>query len=156
MEDIKHTRNSPPEVFLGKGVLKICGKFIGEHPYRSVISIKLQSSFTEITLRHGCSPVNLLYIFRTSFPKKTSGMLLLAYRNLRSTLMNESKKICYTRYFESNWNNIKNTWKGIKTIISIENTTTTYSAAMSNVFNNYFTYIAEKTKLNTKFRPNIT
>ena len=25
-------RSSPPEVFLGKGVLKICSKFTGEHP----------------------------------------------------------------------------------------------------------------------------
>ena len=32
-------RSSPPEVFLGKGVLKICSKFIGEHPCRSAISI---------------------------------------------------------------------------------------------------------------------
>ena len=35
------TRNSHPEVFLGKGALKICSKFTGEHPCRSVISIKL-------------------------------------------------------------------------------------------------------------------
>ena len=34
-------RSSPPEVFLGKGVLKICSKFTGEHPCRSLISIKL-------------------------------------------------------------------------------------------------------------------
>ena len=27
-----------------------------------------QSNFIEIALRHGCSPVNLLHIFRTSFP----------------------------------------------------------------------------------------
>ena len=39
---------------------------------KSVISIKLQS-----TLRHGCSPVNLLHNFRTPFPKNTSGGLLL-------------------------------------------------------------------------------
>ena len=32
-------------VLLRKGVLKICSKFTGEHPCRSVISIKLQSSF---------------------------------------------------------------------------------------------------------------
>ena len=38
-------RSSPPEVFLGKGLLKICSKFTGEHPCRSVISIKLQSKF---------------------------------------------------------------------------------------------------------------
>ena len=35
------SRSSSPEVFLGKGVLKICSKFTGEHPCRSVISIKL-------------------------------------------------------------------------------------------------------------------
>ena len=55
-------RSSRPEVFLGKSVLKICRKFTGEHPYRSAISIKLQSNFNEITLRHGCSTVNLLHI----------------------------------------------------------------------------------------------
>ena len=31
-------RSSRPEEFLGKGVLKICSKFKGEHPCRSVIS----------------------------------------------------------------------------------------------------------------------
>ena len=36
-------RSSRPEVFLGKVVLKICSKFTGERPCRSVISIKLQS-----------------------------------------------------------------------------------------------------------------
>ena len=57
----------------------MCSKFTGEHPCRSVISIKLQSNFIEITLRHGCSPVNLLHIFRTSFTKNTYGWLLLNY-----------------------------------------------------------------------------
>ena len=56
-------RGSHPEVFLGKSVLKICSKFTGEHPCRSVISIKLLCNFIKITLRHGCSPVNLLHIF---------------------------------------------------------------------------------------------
>ena len=70
-------RSSPSEVFLGKRVLKICTKFTGEHPCRSVISIKLQNNFIEITLRHECSPVYLLHIFRTPFPKNTSGGLLL-------------------------------------------------------------------------------
>ena len=32
---------------------------------------KVRSNFVEITLRHGCSPVNLLHIFITSFPKNT-------------------------------------------------------------------------------------
>ena len=33
--------SSPPEVFLRTGVPKICSKFTGEHPCRSVISIEL-------------------------------------------------------------------------------------------------------------------
>ena len=65
------SKSSPSEVFLEKGVLKICSKFTGEHPCRSVISMKLQSNFIEITFRHGCCNVNLLLIFRTSFLKNT-------------------------------------------------------------------------------------
>ena len=38
-----------------------------EHPY----------NFFGIALRHGCSPVNFLHIFRTSFPKNISGQMLL-------------------------------------------------------------------------------
>ena len=70
-------KSSLPEVFLGKDALKICGKFTGEHPCPSAISIKFQSTFVEITLRHGCSPVSLLHNFRTTFYKNTSGWLLL-------------------------------------------------------------------------------
>ena len=71
------TQSNCPEVFLGKGVLNICSKLTGEHPCRSVISIKLQSNLIEVTLQNGCSSVNLLYIFRTPFPKNTPGRLLL-------------------------------------------------------------------------------
>ena len=67
-------RSSHPGVFLIKGVLKICSKFAGEHSCREVIWIW---NFTEIALQHRCFPVNLLHIFRTPFPKKTSGRLLM-------------------------------------------------------------------------------
>ena len=70
-------RNSHPEVFLVKGILKLCSKFTGEHLCRSAISIKLLCNFIEIALRHGCSTVNLLHIFRTRSLKNTSGWLLL-------------------------------------------------------------------------------
>ena len=70
-------RSSHPEVFLGKGVLKICSKCSGENQCRSAISIRLLCNFTEIALRHGCSPVNLLHIFRTPFPRNSPGRLLL-------------------------------------------------------------------------------
>ena len=56
------TRSSPPEVFLVKYILKICSKFTGERPCGSAISVKLQSNFIEVTLRHRCSRVNLLHI----------------------------------------------------------------------------------------------
>ena len=40
---------------------------------------KVLCNFIEIALRHGCSPVNLLHIFRTAFLKNTSGQLLLLF-----------------------------------------------------------------------------
>ena len=70
-------RSSVSRVFLGKDVLKIYSTFTGEHQCQNVISIKLQSNFIEIALGHGFFPVNLLHIFRISFPKNTSGGLLL-------------------------------------------------------------------------------
>ena len=78
LDDNFPNQNQPYGGFLRKSVLKISSKFTGKHPCRSVISIKLQSKFTEITLRHGCSPVNLLHIFRTPFLKNTSGGLFLS------------------------------------------------------------------------------
>ena len=38
---------------------------------------KVASNFIEITLRYGCSVVNLLHIFRTPFPTNTYRVLLL-------------------------------------------------------------------------------
>ena len=64
-------------MLLRKGVLKICCKFAGEHPCQSAISMKLICNFIKITLRHGCSSVNLLLIFRPLFLKSTSWWLLL-------------------------------------------------------------------------------
>ena len=46
-----------------------------QHIYRR--TRKLRNNFIEITLRHGCSPVNLQPIFTTPFFKNTSGRLLL-------------------------------------------------------------------------------
>ena len=71
------SRTSHSEVFLLKGVLRIYSKFTGEHPCRSGISIQLLSNFIEVALRHGCSPVTLLHIFRTPFLKNASGQLHL-------------------------------------------------------------------------------
>ena len=80
----------------GKGnVLKICSKFTGENPCWSVISIKLQSHFIEIAPRHGCSPVNLLHVFRTPFPKNTSWRrrLINFFENIFSKFHEGSRKV---------------------------------------------------------------
>ena len=42
------------------------------------------------------------------------------YRNLLSTILKQSETNYYNHYFESNWNCIKNTWKGRKSIITIK------------------------------------
>ena len=70
---ITSVRSSHPEVFLGEGVLKICTKFTGEHPFRSVISIKFLNYFIEITLEH----FDFAAYFQNTFPKNTSRWLLL-------------------------------------------------------------------------------
>ena len=82
------------------------------------------------------------------------------YRNLLSTLMKKSKQAYYDRYFERNWNNIKNMWKGIKSLISLKTVASSIPIVLSlnngdiltnpydiaNTFNNYFASIAETTK----------
>ena len=89
------------------------------------------------------------------------------YKNLLSTLMKKSKQVYYDRYFERNWNNIKNMWKGIKSLISLKTVASSITTVLTldngdtitnpydiaNTFNNYFTSIAETTKKNKIFTP---
>ena len=83
------------------------------------------------------------------------------YKNMLSTLLKKAKQNYYNQYFEANMNNIKNTWKGIKSILTIKNTssdfpkclssngsTFTNQVEISNIFNNYFASIAEKVNIN--------
>ena len=79
-QDKSSIQNQPARGFLGEGFLKICSKLTGEHPRQSFILIKMLCNFIGITLSHGCSPVSLLHIFRTPFPKKTSEGLLLSMK----------------------------------------------------------------------------
>ena len=94
-------RSSPREGFLEKGSLKACSKVTGEHPCRSLISIKLQSIFIEITLRCWCSFVNLLHIFRSPFHEKISAGLFLkisiclAFNELRNLKVNKTKALIH-------------------------------------------------------------
>ena len=79
--------------------------------------------------------------------------------------MKKSKQAYYDRYFEKNWKNIKNTWKGIKSLISLKTVVSSIPTVLSldngdtitnpydiaNTFNNYFASIAETTKKNIKY-----
>ena len=64
-------RSSHPETFLVKGVLKICSKFT-ENTHADVW----------FQIRHGCSPVNFLHIFRTPFSRNTFGWLRLLLQKI--------------------------------------------------------------------------
>ena len=77
------------------------------------------------------------------------------YRNLISTLLKRSKRLYFTKFFNDNLNNLKNTWKGIKNLISLKtvshsspssiyynNKTVTCPFEIANAFNNYFSNIA--------------
>ena len=86
------------------------------------------------------------------------------YRNMLSTILKQSKTNYYNHYFEINWNSIKNTLKGIKSILNIKSisadnlksltvdgTTISNTIAISNIFNNYFSSIANNAKHNISF-----
>ena len=77
-----------------------------------------------------------------------------SYRNKLKHLILISKKSYYSRYFSANQNNIKETWKGIKQLITLKqspasasttieagNRKLTSTQAIANAFNNYFTKI---------------
>ena len=81
-KDRRNRQKQPRTDVPGKSVLKICSKFTGERLCSAEISIKLQSNFIEIALRHGCFfSCKFAAYFRTPFPKNTSGRLLLNRRS---------------------------------------------------------------------------
>ena len=86
------------------------------------------------------------------------------YRNLISTILKESKRTYFTRYFQENLNDLKNTWKGIKkiiclkssqsslpTAITIKGKTIVHPTEIANSFNDYFTNVAVNIQSSIKF-----
>ena len=79
--------------------------------------------------------------------------------------MKKSKQAYYDKYFEKNWNNINNTWKGIKSLISLKTKPSSVPTVLSrenadtitnpydiaNTFNNYSASIAETIKRSIKY-----
>ena len=87
------------------------------------------------------------------------------YRNLLSTLMKKQKQAYYDKYFERDWSIIKNTWKGIKSLISLKTVASNVPTVLSldngdtvtnpydiaNTFNNYFASTSGTTKKPIKY-----
>ena len=85
------------------------------------------------------------------------------YRNMLSTLMKKSKQNYFIKFFENNLKNLKNNWKGIRIVISVKNSSSNSPALLTyqnenidnlerltNIFNNYFSTIGEKTQAKIK------
>ena len=60
---------------------KVFWKYVTNLQKNTHVEVRSQefSNFIEISLCHGCSPVNLLHVFGTPFPENTSGGLLLKW-----------------------------------------------------------------------------
>ena len=81
------------------------------------------------------------------------------YRNLVTTLCRDRKNSYFKKFFSENKNNLKNAWKGIKSIINSKSRKNSVPVnvivnganekdpnLISNAFNSYFGTIADKTK----------
>ena len=74
-------RNSPPEVFCKKGVLRNFAKFTGKHLCESLLFNKVVSlrpaTLLKMRLSHWCFPVNFAKFLRTNFLIEHPRWLLL-------------------------------------------------------------------------------
>ena len=66
--------------FIYKALIFLFYSFLLSFPCLIFLSFPLLFKFIEITLWHGCSPVNLLHIFSTPFSWNTSEWLLLHFK----------------------------------------------------------------------------
>ena len=86
------------------------------------------------------------------------------YRNLLSTLLKRAKEKYFTKFFNENIKNIKKTWIGIKSLVSMKHKNNDTPSiirndekyindpiAIANTFNNFFTSIAETVQSKIKF-----
>ena len=102
-------------------------------------SIKTKNELFKIYLKHKCEYNHGKYKI---------------YRNKLKHLIIVSKKLYFNDYFTTNLNNIKETWKGIKQLVTIKptksfgpskikgnNTLLTDPKTIANAFNNYFSTV---------------
>ena len=77
--------------------------YSGEHPFPSLVSVKLHCNFIEIKLRYGCSLLNLLHISRAPFPK--THLWRAAFGNLYFIPLK-----FHWRLYRAHSNNLKEMW----------------------------------------------
>ena len=86
-----------------------------------------------------------------------------------STLLKRSKQCNFSKFLESNWNNIRNTWKGIKSLIKLKdistsvprtlnhnNSTVTNLVKIVNILNNHLASVAKKARANVNYSHNFS
>ena len=87
------------------------------------------------------------------------------YRNLLSTLLRRAKEKYFTNLFNENIKDIKKTWKGIKTLVSMKQKNNDAPSSfitkdekyinglvsIANTFNNFFTSVADTVHSKIKF-----
>ena len=135
---IFHFQRRPSRGVLRKRCSETKQQIYRRNPCRSVLSIKLLRNFIEIAVRHGCSPVNLLHIFRIPFPMNTSGWLLLHFclisllcpinnNNFRNRLCKQFPELSVNIFFTDNLSQFSSSFN---TLIRFYN-----FRAFSNFFN---------------------
>ena len=99
--------------------------------------------------------------------KNEAQILYKQYRNLLPPLIKEGKKSVFTNYFQNNLNDLKNTWKGIKNLISLKKLSYVVPSNVSdngrslteqqkraNGFNKYFANVATDIESFIKYSKN--
>ena len=141
--------------------LKRINAILDNHaPLRKVTQKKLRlrsKPWTTLGLQKSISIKNSLFakFIKSNYINQKNEMHVKykQYRNFISTLLKRSKCLYFTNFFNDNLNNLKNTWKGIKNLISLKtlshsssiyynNKTVTSPFETANGFNNYFSNIA--------------
>ena len=106
-------------------LLKRINAILDNHvPLRKVTKKKLRfrsKTWTTLSLQKSISIKNSLFakFIKSNDINQKNEMHIRynQYRNLISALLKRSKRLYFTRFFNDNLNNLKNTWKGIKNLI---------------------------------------
>ena len=140
-------------------------------PYKKVNKYKLRFKIKPwITMelqKSVCVKKSLLKKFINSNDSQTKEYLHTRYKdyeNILFALLKGSKINYYNLYFDINWKNIKHSWKGIKSTLSVKVnpshipkvltanvSTITNPVEIANVYNKYFSSVSPQTKVNIRY-----